>query len=199
VTAALAAADDAACACASASDERGDAEGQVTESFSVESAAEHYLEGSGNSVQEDARQTLDVVFEQKVIVQCEATPSLEFGSEDTARQTSTPSDYVVEAPVVANAALHAVATACDESASRLSNHCPQTWDFNMQRTSEGPNKAAYIDTVTVVPLVGLHGRTAAAAHATRALHKDELPPAVSPFLNLRTREVRCEVIFCRCS
>ncbi len=206
VTPALAAVGDAAAeqACASASDECGVAGGHVTESFSVETAADNAVEGPGNGVQADARVTLDGLCEREVIVQCDAhaASSLAASSEDAARQTSTPSDYAVETPVVASAALPAAAATCDDEfvvgGSGRDRQTCDFLDFNMQRTGEGPNQAAYADTVTV-PLVGLHWRAAATAHAARAVYNDEPPPATSPFLNLRAREVRCEVMLCRCS
>jgi hypothetical protein len=175
------------------SDERGDAGGQVTESFSVKSAAEHEVEGAGKGVQEDARQALDGVYEREAMGQCEA-PSLAVSREEAARQTCTPSGYAVETPAVVNAA----AATRTEFVVGPSGNYHQTCDFsdyNMQRPSEGPDEAAYTHTATA-PLVDLHGRTertAAAAHAALALYDDEPPPATSPFLNMQTREVRCGV------
>ncbi len=194
-------------ASASAPDELGDAGGEVTESFSVESAAEQ--EGPGNRVREDALQAHDGRLEREVLIigECEVHggPSLAVGREDAdtarqtctpsdlaARQTCTPSDVAVDSPVASSVAPRVAATTRDESGVGRSDNGGHTFDFNnMQRPSEVTHAAAHIHTV-IAPLVGLYAPAAAAAN------NDDPPPAISPFLNLRTREVRCEVMLCRC-
>ena len=196
----------AAHASASASDEHGDAGVEVTESFSVEPAAEQ--EGPGNGVQDDALQAHDGRFEREVIGECEVydAPSLAVGSEDadTARQTCTPSDLAsrqtcipsdvaVDSAEASSVAPGAAATTLtrDESGAGRGDNGGHTSDFNnMQRPSEVMHAAAHIHTV-IAPLVGLY------APAAAAVNNDDPPPAISPFLNLRRREVRCEVMLCR--